>query len=85
MIPFAVNTLQCIVNGEETPQNAPSSWDFVTVREQDQATATENTHRKIGKDLAHDSGDILTYRQTDRQTCSSQYITTAPAGEVIIK
>jgi len=39
-------------------------------------------HRKIRKDDVCGSGDILADRQTDKQTCSSQYFASAPAGEV---
>jgi len=35
-------------------------------------------HKKFGKDRICGSGDIL----ADTQTCSSQYFTTAAAGEV---
>jgi len=38
--------------------------------------------QKIGKDCACGSGDILADRQTHRQTYSSQYFATAPAGKV---
>jgi len=38
----------------------------------------------FGKDRACGCGDILADRQTDRQTYSSQYFATAPAGEVSI-
>ena len=79
MILFAVNALQCIVSGEENPQNCPFPWDFVTLPEEDRAMAISNMHRKNGKDRACGSGDILADRQTDRQTCSSQYFATAPA------
>jgi len=43
-------------------------------------------HKIFGKDHACRSGDILADRQTDTrtQTCSSQYFTTAPAGEATI-
>jgi len=51
--------------------------------------AIDNMHRKTGKDRTCGSGDILavseTDRQTDRQTCSSQYFATAPAGEVTMQ
>jgi len=42
--------------------------------------------QKIGKDREGGSGDILSDRQTHRQTerHSSQYFATAPEGEVII-
>jgi len=39
--------------------------------------------QKFGKDRVCGSGDILTDRQTHRQTYSSQYFATAPAGEAI--
>ena len=65
---FAANALQCIANGEENPKTVPFPWDFVTVSEEDRARAIDNTHRKIGRDRACGSGDILADRQTDRQT-----------------
>jgi len=46
MIPFAANTLQCILNGEKTPKTAPAHWDFVTLPE-DRAMAIGNMHKKI--------------------------------------
>ena len=36
--------------------------------EEDRATDTGNVHKKIGKDRACGSGDILADRQTDAQT-----------------
>jgi len=74
--------------GKKTPKTATSAWDFVTLQEEDRATAIGNTHRKNGKDRACDSGDILAdrqiYRQTHThiQTYSSQYFAVAPVGEV---
>ena len=69
MIPFAANALQCIVNGKENPKTAPSPLDFVTLPEEDRATAIGNMHRKIDNDRACGSGDVLADdRQTDRQT-----------------
>jgi len=80
--------------GRKTPKIAQSSWDFVTLPEKDRGTAVGNTHRKISKDRACDSGDILVDRQThrhthrererERETCSLQLLATAPAGEVIL-
>ena len=52
LIHFAANALQCIVNGEETLKIVPSPWDFVTLPEEDRATAIVNMHRNIGKDRA---------------------------------
>jgi len=51
--------------------------------------AIGNMQKKLGKDRACGSGDILANRQTDRQThthtptYSSQYFASAAAGEVI--
>jgi len=46
---------------------------------------TGNMHKKLGKDRACGSGDILADRQTHRQAYwySLQYFATPPAGEVI--
>jgi len=69
---------------KKTPKTAPSPRDLVTLPEEDPATAISNTHRKkIDKDRASGSGDILADRQTDThtQTCSSQYFVTASAGD----
>ena len=80
--------------GKKTPKTAPFPLDFVALQE-DRATAIGNMHRKIGKDRACGSGDMLadrereretdrqTDKQTDTQTYSSQYFATAPSGEVI--
>jgi len=73
-----------LLNGLATPKIAPSSWDFVTMLEQERATAIGNMHRKIGKDHVCGSRDMLADRQTDpqtqRQMCSLQDFATAPAG-----
>jgi len=71
--------------GKKNHETAPSPWNFVTLPE-DRATAIGNMHRKIGKDRACGSRDILADRQTDRhrQTFSTQYFSTAPAGKVIM-
>jgi len=53
--------------GKKTPQTVPSPWDFVTLSEEDLASAIGNMDRKIGKDRACNSGDILADRQTDRR------------------
>jgi len=72
MIPFAANALQCIVTGEETPKTAHFPWDFVTLPEKDRAMVIGNMHKKLGKDRACGSGDMLAdthagqaVRQTD--------------------
>jgi len=54
--------------------------------EEDRAMAIGNMQKKLDKDRACGSGDILADTQTYRhtQTCSSQYFATAPAGEVTI-
>ena len=72
------NTLLCNANDEETSKTVPPPWDFVTLPEEDRSTAIGNMYRKIGKDRACDSRDILADRQTDTQThiqtCLSQYL-----------
>jgi len=72
--------------GKKTLKTAPSPWDFVTLPEEDRATAIGNIHRKIGKNHACGSRDILVDRQTDRhtETCSSQYFATTSTGKVTI-
>jgi len=50
-----------------TPKIAPSLWDFVTLPEEERATAIGNIHRKIGKDCTCGSGDILADRHTQRR------------------
>ena len=57
---------------------------IIKITEKDQATDIGNMHKKIGKDRACGSGDILTDRQTHRQTYSSQYFATASTGKVAI-
>jgi len=43
---FAANALQCIVSEEEKPRKtAPSPLDFVTLPEEDPATAIGNMHK----------------------------------------
>ena len=59
---------------------------IVNVPEEDPATATGNKHKKICKDRAWGSGDILSNRQTDRQTQTDALIIilrNALAGEVV--
>jgi len=53
---------------------------IINMPEEDQATDIGNVHKKFGKDPVCGSGDII----FDRQTYSSQYFATAPAGDVII-
>jgi len=57
---------------------------IVNMPEEDRATGIGDMYKKIGKDRARGSGDILadiqtdTLTQTRRQTYSSQYFATAP-------
>ena len=69
--------------GKETPSRRYAMRPIVNVSEEDRAMDTGSMHKKIGKERACGSRDILTDRQTDRQTYSSQYFATAPAGEAI--
>jgi len=64
----------------ETPKTGPPPWDFLTLPEEDRATAIGNMHKKFGTDRAYGSGNILADRQTDRQT--EVLITILPTGEV---
>jgi len=75
MISFAANAAATaaakIANAFEWPGQPPklplaSPSDFVTLPDEDRATAIGNKHREIGKDRACGSGDILADRQTDR-------------------
>ena len=50
--------------GKNTPKTVPFPWDFVTLPEEDRATAVGDMHRKTGKDRAFPETD----RQTDRHT-----------------
>jgi len=71
--------------GKKIPKIARSPWDFVTLPEEDRATAIGNIHEKLVNIVrVHGSGDILADRQTDTQTHSSQCFATAPAGEIKI-
>jgi len=53
--------------GKKTPKTAPSLCDFITLPE-DQTTAIGNMHRKIGKDHACGSRDILADRRVHHNT-----------------
>jgi len=70
--------------GTKTPKIAPSPWDFVTVPEEDRATAIDNMHTNLIEIARwfriYPRGQTNTYTQT----CSSQYFATAPASEVIM-
>jgi len=66
--------VQCIVNGEENPQNGPVPWDFITLPEEGRTTAIGSMH-KIGKDRVCGSGNMLAERETDRQPDTDVVIT----------
>jgi len=78
--------VQCIVSGEENPQNCPFPLGFRHPAGGGPSHGHRQHAKEIGKDRACGSGDILadkqSDKQTDRQTCSSQYFATARAGEV---
>jgi len=63
-------------------QNCPSTWDFVTLQEEDRVTAIGNTHKILGKDRTCGQTDRQTDTHTE-QTYSSQYFATVPGGVVI--
>jgi len=58
---------ECVTMGKKTPKTASSPWNFITLLEEDRATAIGNMHRKIGKDHARGSQNILSNRQTERR------------------
>jgi len=66
--------------GKKTPKTAPPPWNFVTLLEEDRATAIGNMHKNL-VNIAHVVQRYLR-RQTDIQTYSLQYFATAPAREV---
>jgi len=72
--------------GKKTPKIATSSCDFVTLPEEDRATATGNMPKNVVK-IVHVIPEISsrTDRQTYTQTCSLQYFATAPVSEVNIR
>ena len=49
--------------GKKTPKTAPSPWDFVTLPQEDRATAIGDMHKKNDKDGTCGSGDILAHNQ----------------------
>jgi len=51
--------------GKKTPKIAPSPWDFITLSEEDRATAIDNMHKKFGKDRACVSGYARRQTHTD--------------------
>ena len=61
--------IQCLYNvyGEENPKIAPSPWDFVTLPEEDQATAICYMHKKFSKYHMCGYGDMLEDGHTDIQ------------------
>jgi len=66
---FNCYAVHCIVNREETPKTVPSPWDFITLPEEDVATATGNMHEKMVKIArAVPARDMLAVRQTDTHT-----------------
>ena len=54
--------------GRKAPKIAPSLWDFITLPEEDRATAIDSMRRRIGNDRACGSSVILADIQTDTQT-----------------
>jgi len=82
MIPSAANTLQCIVYGEENPQNCAFPLKFHhPARGGPSHGHMQHAEKKIVKmPCVGSSGDML----MDRQTHSPHYLTTAPVSEVII-
>jgi len=53
---------------KKSPSRRQAMRPIVNLSEEDRTTDTGNMHKKLGKDRACGSGDILADRQTDRQT-----------------
>jgi len=67
--------------GKKTPKTAPSPWDFVTLLEEDRATAIGNMHKNLLKVLEISSRtDIRVHTHTD---VLITILCTTPACEVI--
>jgi len=54
--------------GRKTPKITPSPLDFVTMPEEDRATAIGNMHKKLVKIAQRGSEDMLADGETDRRT-----------------
>ena len=57
--------------GKKTPKTVPSHQDFVTLLDEDQATAIGNMHRNTGKDRLCGSGRGQTDRCAHHSTSPS--------------
>ena len=67
---------------KKTPKIAPYTWDFVSLPDEDRATAIRNMHKKLVK-IARLVREIFSRTDTHTQTYSLQNFATAPASEVI--
>ena len=72
---FAANALECIVNGKANLQNCPLPLGFRHPNGGGPSHGRRQHAQKFGKDCACGSGDILSDRQTDRQTRQTLLIT----------
>jgi len=76
---FAANALQCIVSEEENIHNCPFPWDFITLPEEDRATAIGNMHKNLVKIVCVVLEiSCRTDRQTHRQTNATDHNTPPP-------
>jgi len=64
--------------GKKTPKTAPSPWDFVTLPQEDRATAIGDMHKKNDKDGTCGSGDILAHNQNTHTHRRTHYNTLQP-------
>jgi len=64
----ATSALQCLVNGEENPQNCPFPLSFRHPARGGPSHGYRQHAQKFGEGRARGSEDILSDRQTDRQT-----------------
>jgi len=61
--------------GRKPTKLALTPRDFVTLLEEDRATAIGNMHKTFGKDRTSGLGDTLADRQTHRHTIHAHYNT----------
>jgi len=68
--------------GKKTPEIVPSPCDFVTLPEEDLATAIGNMHKNFVK-ITRVVPEIFSRTDTHTHTDILQYFATAPDGEII--
>jgi len=76
-----VPEIYALLMGKKTPSRRYAMRSIINVEEEDRATDTGSMHKNL-VNIARVVPEISSRTDTHRQTCSSQYFATAPAGEV---